>query len=72
MLSKIYLNSLQNDKILEKTKLKEFPDDKIDVTKLFGLSLIGQKGETAGLKAFLFPTMFSKTSSLSLKLSIVL
>ena len=59
-------NSLPNDKILDRSKLKGFADDKIKILKkmIFGFdrvkNIVG-KGENAGYQHFLlFPQCFSK------------
>ena len=59
-------NPCLDDKILDKSKLKGFADDKINATQKLKLVLgrlenIVGKGENAGLPAFSpFPTTFSK------------
>ena len=59
--------ALPYDKILDKFKLKELADDKIDKTQKLKFVLrskenIVGKGENCGYQHFLlFPTMFSKT-----------
>ena len=61
-------NSLQNDKILDWSKLKAFADDKLNVTKELKFVLgreenIVGKGESAGNQHFLlFPQCFQKVS----------
>ena len=62
------MNALPNDKISDWSKLKEFADDKIDVTKELKFALgkeerIVGKGENAGYQHFLlFPQCFQKAS----------
>ena len=78
MLSWSSFNSLQNDKILDVTKLKAFADDKLNMGKMT-ISLFERventvvKGENAGYQYFLlFPQCFPKPSSLrSLKVGTV-
>ena len=59
-------NSLPNDKILDRSKLKAFADDKINVTEKLKFVLgrienILGKGENAGYQHFLlFPKCFQK------------
>ena len=72
------INSLQNDKILHKSKLSAFADDKIKVAEylkfVFGrIQNIVGKGENAGFQDFLlFPQCFQEASfSGSLKVGIV-
>ena len=72
------INSLQNDKILDFSKLTAFADDKINVNEKFKISLgrvenIVGKGEFAGYQHFLlFIQCFQKPSvSGSLKVGIV-
>ena len=72
------LNSLQNDTILDRLKLKEFADGTINVTAILKYGLlkvenIEGKGENAGKQHFLlFPQCFQKASfSGSLKVVIV-
>ena len=71
-------NSLPIDKILDRTKLKAFADDKLNVAKMIIFLLdrienIVKKGENAGYQHFLlFQQCFQKTSSSgSLKVGIV-
>ena len=52
------VNSLPDDKILKVTKLKQFPDDKINVAQMTisvcnGVENIVRKGENAGYQHFL-------------------
>ena len=58
------VNSLPNDKILDRSKLKQFADDKINVTKIeicFEKCRKCGKRRKCWLPAFSpFPTMFSK------------
>ena len=71
-------NSLPNDKVLEVTKLKAFPDVKINVAQMLIYvfdqieNLVG-KGQNAGYKHFLLsPQCLQKASFLgSLKVGIV-
>ena len=62
------LNPLPNDKFLDSSRLKEFADDKINVTykQIFFLGLIENivgKGENAGYQHVLvFPQGFQKVS----------
>ena len=72
------LNSLQNNKILDWSKLKAFADDKINVLKTLNIKLgrvenIVGKGENAGYQHFLLsPQCFQKVASTgSLKIVIV-
>ena len=65
---------LPNDKILARSKLKAFADDKTDVVKMM-ISLLDrvenmvEKGENAGYQHFLlFPQCFPKPSSLGSRL----
>ena len=62
----ICVNSLPSDKIVHRTKLKAFADNKLNIAKMT-ISLYDRvennvvKGENAGLPVFSpFPTMFSK------------
>ena len=62
------LNPLSNDKILVRSKLKVFVDNKIHVTKKLkfvfrsGKNIVG-KGENAGYQHFLlFPQCYQKAS----------
>ena len=61
-------NSLPNDKILDRSKLKAFAEDKINVTEKLKFVLgrvenIVRKGENAGHQHFLlFPQSFQKAS----------
>ena len=63
------INSLPNDKILDRSKFKAFADDKIIATENFKSVLetvenIVGKGENAGYQHFLlFPQCFPKGSS---------
>ena len=66
------INPLPNDKILDRSKLKAFPDDKINVTKhlKFGMgwveNIVGN-GENAGYQHFLlFSQCFQKAIFLGL------
>ena len=60
------LNLLPNDEMLDSSKLKAFPDNKIDFAKVVifvfdRVENIVAKGENAGNQHFFpFPTMFSK------------
>ena len=56
------INSLQNSKILDVTKLKAFADDKLNIAKmnnylLDGIENTGGKGENAGFQHFLLFTL---------------
>ena len=71
-------NSLPNNKILDQSKVKDFADNKINVTRNLNFVLawvknISGKGENAGYLHFvLFPQWFQKLSFLgSLKVGIV-
>ena len=73
-----FINSLPKDKFLERSKLKAFADDKINVNQkqkffLGWIESTAEKGENAGYHHFLlFPQCFPKPSSLgSLKVGIV-
>ena len=61
-------NSLPNDTFLDRSKLKVFADDKINVTEKLKIVLgrvenIVGKGENAGYQHFLlFPQCFQKAS----------
>ena len=61
-----WVNSLQNDKILDWSKLKAFADNKINVAEILKFVLkraenIVEEGENAGYKHFLlFPQCFQK------------
>ena len=66
--SKVYINTLPNNKFSDWSKLKAFADDKINVTEklkfVFGQveNIVG-KGENAGYQHFLlFPQCFQKSS----------
>ena len=72
------VHSLQNDKILDWSKMKAFADDKINVTEKLRFVLekvenIVGKGENAGHQHFLlFPQCFQKAYyTVSLKVRIV-
>ena len=74
------INPLPNDKILDMTNLKAFPEDKFNVAKMRISFFDGEKtentvekGENIGYQHFLlFPHCFPKPSSLgSLKVRIV-
>ena len=61
------INSLTNDNILDQSNLKDFADDKINVTYLTNFVLgreknIVGKGENAGYHFLLFPQCFQKVS----------
>ena len=61
----VYFNSLPNDQYLDQSKLKSLPGDKINVNGKLKFVLrrtenIVGKGENAGHRHFLWPTMFSK------------
>ena len=71
------VNSLQNNKILNWSKLKTFADNKIKVAEKLN-SVLGRvenivgKGENASFQHFLlFPLCFQKSSSGSLKVGIL-
>ena len=74
----LWFNSLPNNKILERSKLKAFADDKLRVTEKLKFvkgrveNIMG-KGENAGNQHFLlFPKCFQKASfSRSLEFGIV-
>ena len=62
-----HISSLPNDKILDKSKLKDFADDKINMTNVtdFVLARVENvgKAENAGHQHFLlFPQCFQKAS----------
>ena len=72
------INSLPNNKILDRFKLKAFADNKINATEIWKFVLgraenIVGKGENAGYQHFLlFPQCFQKASHTgSLKVGIV-
>ena len=72
------LDPLPDDKIVDRSKLKAFADDKMNVTQKLKFALgrvenIVGKGENAGYQHFLlFPQGFQKnSSSRSLKVGIV-
>ena len=73
-----HFNSLPKDKLLDCSKLKAFPDDKINTTQNLKVdsgrveNIVG-KAENAGYQDFLlFPQCFQKASfSRSLKVGIV-
>ena len=64
----VSVNSLQNDKILDVTKLKAFADDKINVAQMMisvfdRVENIVEKRENAGYQHFLlFPHSFQDAS----------
>ena len=73
-----HINSSSNDKILEKSKLKAFAEDKIDVNQILKFDLgsvenIVRKEENASYQHFpILPQYFRKASfSRSLKVCIV-
>ena len=75
---KTFVNSLPHNKILDRSKLKAFADDKLNATEKLKFVLgrvenIVGKGENAGYQHFLlFPQCFQKPSlSGSLKVGIV-
>ena len=63
-----WVNSLTNDKNLDRSKLKAFADDNLNVNQKFKFALgrvenIVGKGENAGIQHFLlFPLCFQKAS----------
>ena len=73
----VFLYSLPNNKILDRSKLKAFADDKIKVRKMMIFvfarveNIVG-KGENAGYQHFLlFPQCFQKVFYSGLKVRIV-
>ena len=67
-----WVNSLPNDKILDRSKFKAFAEDMINMTEKLNFVLgrvetIVEKGENAGYQHFLlFPQCFQKASSVGL------